>query len=46
MSEIGKPFLKKIRKKFEKKKQKINVKMPHVKKTASEKKKLSSNKKN
>ena len=31
MSELGKPFLKKIRaEKFEKKPQKINVRMPHV----------------
>ena len=32
MSELGKPFLKKSDKKVKKKKQKINVKMPHVNK--------------
>ena len=33
MSELGKPFLKKIRQKNLKKPQKIGVKMPHVNKT-------------
>ena len=46
MSEFRKPFLKKNHIKKIRKKQKINVKMPHVnKKTASEKWKLNSNKK-
>ena len=47
MSELRKPLLKKSDQKNKKKKQKINVKMPHVnKKTTSEKLKFHSNKKN
>ena len=45
MSELGNPFLEKIRSQQLKKKQKINVKMPHVKKTTNQKWKSGSNKK-